>query len=316
MSTRDQRPVLCLAITPALQRTLFFGALRPGEVNRARIVRVSPSGKGVNVAAVFARLGAPPRLVGFRGGPGGVQIEEEVAALGIDARWVVTAAPTRNCHTLIEAESGRVTELVEEATPPTDADWRQFLELMHQALPGCGWLAISGALPPGAAPERLAEFVRQAHAAGASVCVDSQGEPFRLMLAERPALVKINTDELAVICGYDVQAPAERWKAIHGLRERGAGSVFVTDGPGAAYLSGSGGDWTLTPPAIKALNPIGSGDAVTAGLLFGLQRGDTLLNAATFALACGTAHAHTEIPGLVDASAAAALRNRVRVSKA
>jgi len=63
------------------------------------------------------------------------------------------------------------------------------------------------------------------------------------------------------------------WSAIREVGERGAGQVVVTAGakPTMAWDGKQG--WRLAPPSIKALNPIGSGDAFTAGLVLRLVRG-------------------------------------------
>lgn len=49
--------ILCLAVTPAVQRTQFFATFQPGEVNRIRRTIVTASGKGVNVALGLKLLG-------------------------------------------------------------------------------------------------------------------------------------------------------------------------------------------------------------------------------------------------------------------
>lgn len=305
------RPILCLAISPAVQRTLFMDVLRPGEVNRARRTRISAAGKGVNVAAVLARLGAPARLVGLRGGPEGEWIAREMASLGVDARWIETQAPTRHCHTVVEGGGTRITELVEEAATPPASEWRAFDQAVAAALPGCAWLAISGALPPGVPVARLAELGEQARAAGAKLFIDSQGAPLRAALEAKPALVKLNVEELSATTDRSAEAEAARWAAMQELRRGGAGAVLVTDGARDAFLLADTGRWRLTPPRVDVVNPIGSGDSVSAGLLMELERGASLPDAAAFGLACGSANALTEVPALLDPATARELCTRV-----
>ncbi|HMP76696.1 MAG TPA: hexose kinase [Kiritimatiellia bacterium] len=305
------RPILCLAISPAVQRTLFMDILRPGEVNRAKRTRISAAGKGVNVATVLARLGAPARLVGMRGGPDGEWIARELAALGVDARWTETRAPTRHCHTVVEGEGTRITELVEETATPAESEWRAFDQAVAAALTGCSWLAISGALPPGVPVARLAELGEQARAAGAKLFIDSQGAPLRAALDAKPAIVKLNVEELTATTGRPADEEADRWIAMQELRSLGAGAILVTDGARDAFLRSDAGRWRLTPPRVDVLNPIGSGDAVSAGLLVELERGAPLPDAAAFGLACGSANALTEIPALLDPATARELCARV-----
>lgn len=305
--------ILCLAVTPAVQRTQFFASLRLGEVNRIRRTVVTASGKGVNVALALKHLGGAPLLLGFQGGDAGRYIASEMKRLGISARWVEGAAPTRHCHTLIEDDTGRITELVEEAVPPAADNWRDFARLLDDSLSGCAWMAISGALPPGAPPDALAEFCRAATSRGVRLCVDSQGAPLLHTLSAKPDLVKLNTEELERTCGLPDRSEPSLARGAAMLQDKGADTVLVTDGAKPAHLFRATNYWTLAPPSLRALNPIGSGDSVTAGLIFALQHGSELSEAAAFGLACGSANALTETPGLLDAATVQELTPRVEI---
>jgi tagatose 6-phosphate kinase len=63
------------------------------------------------------------------------------------------------------------------------------------------------------------------------------------------------------------------------------------------------------------VNPIGSGDAFTAGLVWRLLRGDDLAEACRWGSACGTANALSLMPGDVAAGEVARLAADVRVAK-
>ena len=292
--------ILCLAVTPAVQRTQFFATLQPGEVNRIRRTIVTASGKGVNVALALNQLGGQPRLLGFCGGDSGRFIAAEMKRLGITARWIEVPAPTRHCHTLIEDNTGRVTELVEESSPPAPDAWNRFAHALDEMLDGCSWLAVSGALPPGAPADALAGFCRAAAARGARLCVDSQGEPLLQTLVAKPTLVKLNTEELERTCRLPDRSPASLQRGATLLLAQGAGAVLVTDGAQPAYLFEGNRSWTLPPATVRVVNPIGSGDCVTAGLLHALTQGHALVEAARFGIACGSANAETDTPAQFD----------------
>ena len=57
--------------------------------------------------------------------------------------------------------------------------------------------------------------------------------------------------------------------------------------------------WRVHAPRIEAKNPIGSGDAFTAGLLWRLLRGEDLGEACRWGSASGTANALTIMAGEV-----------------
>lgn len=74
--------ILCVGGTPAIQHTLRFESLESGAVNRAYDVRVTASGKGVNVARAVTMLGGQALLATFLGGDPGRFIARELDARG------------------------------------------------------------------------------------------------------------------------------------------------------------------------------------------------------------------------------------------
>jgi tagatose 6-phosphate kinase len=72
----------------------------------------------------------------------------------------------------------------------------------------------------------------------------------------------------------------------------GAKGIRVSEAPGIRAS-------ILTPPRVKTKNPIGSGDAMMAGIAVGLVRGQSMLEAVRFGAACGAANAMTTKPGFV-----------------
>jgi sugar/nucleoside kinase (ribokinase family) len=64
---------------------------------------------------------------------------------------------------------------------------------------------------------------------------------------------------------------------------------------------------------VKAVNPIGSGDAFTAALVWRLLRGEGLGEACRWAAAAGAANALTLMPGEVEGAEVERLAGSVRV---
>jgi tagatose 6-phosphate kinase len=118
--------IVAAGLSPAWQQIMRFDRFRAGEVNRARDVHWCASGKVLNVAVALAHLGAACETIALVGGPPREQIAREFAALGIRARWVEAHWSTRVCTTILDLETGRATELVENAGPVTAAELDEF----------------------------------------------------------------------------------------------------------------------------------------------------------------------------------------------
>src|SRR2546422_11070917 len=91
------------------------------------------------------------------------------------------------------------------------------------------------------------------------------------------------------------------------LRTQTRGEVIVTMGASGAALITDEGRWHLSPPEVTRVNTIGAGDSLTAGVIVGLLRGYSLLDAARTGVAAAAAGGATPLPGTNYAEAGGAL---------
>ncbi len=298
-----QKSIVCVGLTPCEQRTLCFESLHKGEVNRAKSVVVSSSGKATNVARVLQTLGSHAVLTGFAGGPAGKQFLARLTAEGIPHSFVETIGPTRICQTLIDETDRVATELVEETPLPALGEWRRFHDIFQALLEHAELAIISGSPPPGSDPDVYAELIVRARQKNCRVWIDAQQEPFTRAIAARPWLAKLNRAELSRTVGAKINGDPDLARAARDVCSAGAEIVIVTDGQRPAWLVTKSEIHQACPPAIKPLNAIGSGDAMTAGMAHGLTAGQSLLEAFRLGMACGAANALTLTPGVVEPNA-------------
>ena len=184
---------------------------------------------------------------------------------------------------------------------------------MERLLAACdlsGVVSVSGKLPAGAPEDACSRIARMVRKAGGRLVLDVQGSPLLSALEYRPALVKMNDHELALTLpetAGGVEAGAEE------LLRRGAGAVLITCGAEPAFARDADIAFRLHPPKIRALNPVGSGDASTAGLMLEWAKGNPFPEALKTAMACGAANALNLHCGLVRPQDVSELRLRVRL---
>ena len=302
--------VLCLGLTPVLQRTLVFKKLEIDEVNRAGQVVESAAGKALNTARALVTLGTPAETAGFNGGETGARVEAYLKAYGVGTRTLTPMkAPTRICSTLIDQSAGTVTELVEEAPAPGRAAVKRFADENLKRAAGASMLVISGTLPPFVNDEFYVPFVKAAQEAGVPVVIDSHKTALINVLFERPLLAKLNLRELEATLGERLRSESGILRGMKDLQGMGAQNVFLTQGDKASYLlTQRGAVWHFTPPEIGAhVNPIGSGDCTTAGIVHMLLKGKGMKDAACFGLACGSANVESQTPADLDTGRVAKL---------
>ncbi len=292
--------ILCIGTTPAAQRVMIFRKLTIDSVNRATTTLEGAAGKAINVAKVLKALGAHPIATGFLGGDRGVSLLALLEAKRIDLDFVTVPARTRECITVIDNSSGEQTELVEESQPVADASYKKLIHLIGRRVRGCRAVVMSGTITPGGPVDFYQRCTQIARHAGALPVVDAQGAVLIESLHARPGLVKPNRIELAATVGRKLQTQSAVIRAMREIHERGAERVVVTAGKEPALAFDGQTCWKIISPRIRAINPIGSGDAFTAALVWRLVRGEDLGEACRWASASGAANALSALPGEVN----------------
>jgi tagatose 6-phosphate kinase len=296
----------------AWQKVCTLRRLEPGAVNRLDTAIAFGSSKGPNAARALTGIGTEARVVCYAGGATGRLFVEQLAAEGIACDPVPIAAETRVCTTLAEAD-GRCTEVIEPAPEVTPVERAAFHEAVGRRLASARVLALMGTPVRGETPDCYRRLVRAAHERRVPVVLDAAGPTAVEALAERPEVLKVNTEELAQFAGFPTDAPEARARAYRALRERGVRWFIVT--LGAEGVEAGDGNLVLHAgvPRVAVVNSVGSGDAAAAGVAWSLHEAleggtdaaavfasrDRLADAAASAAAMGTANCLNPVNGRV-----------------
>lgn len=290
--------ILAAGLSPAWQQILEFDQVRPGEVNRALAAHWWASGKVLNVARACHRLGSATRALTILGGPAGEAISANWSREQLEAQWVSTSTPTRTCTTLLEAATGVVTELVENARPIDRETLDRFCAAYREEVRSASIVVLTGSLPPGAPFQLYAELLG---ITAARAVLDVRGPDLLAALAMKPLLVKPNREELAQTLGRPLNDDRELQAAIGELHDRGAEWVLVTQGAGPAWLCSPCVTLRLPPyPVQQVRNPIGCGDCVAAGIAVALEAGESMPDAVRLGLAAAAENASGLLPADID----------------
>jgi len=325
--------VLCVCLSPGVQRSVGLDTLAPGEVNRLQSVHVDVAGKGVNVCRVLQGIGIKACCLA-QGGDNADELMALARREGLDLRLIPSSGRLRTCTTIIEAPNTRgrrVTELVEPNSPVDAACVALLSEAVRQMLPEASALVIAGSMAPGFPVGFQTDLAHLANAAGVPVVLDLQGAPLRAALVARPALVKINLVEFVATFLADhfsggeqsgeLAAPelsvalldAVAEVAREGTHHR-ATTFVLTRGAGSLILARASEIRVLPVTPLSGeeiVSPIGSGDSFLAGLLAGLLGQDQALHTLTLdaiadaialATVCAQSNARTARPGFLDDS--------------
>lgn len=300
--------ILVVALNPALDVTHHVPGVDWSGVNRARQVRASPGGKGLNVARTLRALGSDTLLVGLAGGVTGEAVRAGLAAAGVPARFTTIAGETRRTFAVVDTVRHDTALFNEPGPEVSEPEWAALLVMYEKSLAGCTAVVLSGSLPAGLPEDSYARLASRAAAAGVPVVLDTDGPALLRGAAARPAIVKPNLAELARAVGRSLSGPdgtgGVDWpataRAAGELRAAGAGSVVVSLGGDGLFAITGDGTWRAEPPRQRDGNPTGAGDAVVAGLACGLALGTPWPERLRQAAALGTAAVAAPAAGQFD----------------
>jgi len=292
--------IYTLTLNPTIDHTLTIGGFAVGGTFKAAQSARQPAGKGINVAHVVATLGEPVVALGLVG-------EEDVAAFaaslrqtGIENRLVAVPGGTRISVTILDPEGLTETHVREAGAAPS-ADGLAEVQAQLARLFPADWVVMAGSLPTGMAAGTYHDLIRVCASIGARTCLDANGAPLLAGIDAPPTVLKVNLFELCQVDGQHPEGSAEReWElspdeivaAARRAQLRGIETVVVTLGErGAIGVGPSGVAWhaqtRLERPVVDA---VGSGDAMGAGLVVALARGQSLDRALRLGVACGAAN--------------------------
>jgi 1-phosphofructokinase family hexose kinase len=299
---------LAAGLSPAWQQVVVLDELRTGEVNRAHEVRWCGSGKVLNVGIALAHLARSSEIdcktLSVIGPRAREAIAPELAALGVDCRWIETRAESRICTTIVERVRGRTTELVENAAPLTSEEMARFGEAFAEESAGAEVVVLTGSLPAGVPTTFYRDLLQRT---SARAVLDARGVEMLAALDCQPLVVKPNREELARTLNRNLDANDGLHAAMCELNERGAQWVIVTSGPDALWASHDGDVYRFEPPRVEHVqNPIGSGDCLAAGIAWATVSGVDMPQAIRLGIAAATDNVGQLLPARLDRARIAA----------
>lgn len=300
--------LLCFTPNPAIDRVLLVPGFRHAESVRVAEKREAAGGKGLNVARVARSLGLPVRVCGPLAGASGQRLAALAESEGFEARWSwLHSGDSRTCMLVIDQDAPD-TLVINERGPATSADdWQALARLVAAEAASASAVAISGSLPPGVAPSQLIGLLGQL-AAQRPVYLDTSGAVLAAALELPLALIKVNAHELGDALGDTIATADQARAAAAHVQARGPAAVIVTLGRAGAVAVGARGAWLASPPDVAAISPVGSGDAVLAGVAAAFAEGRDLAEALRLGVACGAANTLTIGAGIVQAADITRLR--------
>lgn len=281
--------IYTMTFNPSLDYVIQMKSLKPGEINRTEEEHLYPGGKGVNVSVVLSNLGVGSRVIGFKAGFTGENLERMLEEFGCDTDLI----PLQEGFTRINVKinAGEETEINGQGPPIGEKALHALygkLDLMKEG----DILVLAGSIPGSLPPDIYETILERLQGRGIHFVVDATKELLLNVLKYRPFLIKPNNHELGELFGKKLSTEEEIIASAKKLKEMGAKNVLVSmAGDGAVLVTDTGEVYKSLPPEGKVVNSVGAGDSMVAGFLTGWLKTGDYKEALRLGIAAGSASA-------------------------
>lgn len=280
--------VLTVGLSPAFERVLVFDDFTPGVVNRAKENYLFASGKAVNVSRVLKMLRRDSTNITYLPDENAPLFLSLAEKEGITIKSIPASTVMRTCTTVIDRKRRQSTELVEECGKVEELLSDRILDLFRSEAPHHSALVISGKKAPGFKDNLIPQMVKEAGERGLMTILDIRGSDLLRSLEYSPSLIKPNLSEFCDTFGLEYRGDDDetiKEDIERMMREiyRKYGTMTLVTRGSSSILSFDGSLFIETDvEKIDAVNTIGCGDTLTAGMTHMLMEGKSLKEAAEY----------------------------------
>ncbi|RJP26099.1 MAG: 1-phosphofructokinase family hexose kinase [Candidatus Omnitrophota bacterium] len=292
-----------VTLNPVIDLIYRVESFEKGTTFRCDEYHLFPAGKGINVSYALSCLDESSHAYLLLGRQDGSDYERECRQRSIHYHPITGKFQTRRHCTILEKQTGHVTHIQAKGfdVPPSLID-RVGNEVIRN-LSNKDIVVLSGSLPDNADPTIYKTMILRFKHEGATVILDSHGEPLKHGLEAHPFLVKLNQTEAEqitekkIVGAQDEFAVLQRIHTIYGIP-----FIVVSLAEKGMIAGCEEGVWRM----IVRMNPtwivdtVGCGDAMTAGMAYAIKREMKIEDVFRHGCACASASTMKIGPGILD----------------
>lgn len=291
--------IYCTLLNPALDIIYKVNDFRSGSTFTDIPLDCFPAGKGINVAKVVRTLGEDVYVTGLMAE---YDLQRTIQYLDyhqIKHRFFVIPGSMRINTTIIEQNTGYVSHISSTGTSVPLRMQHEFLSSIS-SMPASGDLwCLSGSVIKGFDENIYATMLKYCTDAGSETLLDTRGNSLKTGIRAKPFMIKPNLSELEDFFGEPIQGVHHI--ALKGKRfvDMGIPFVFISLGADGLIAIHDNDCLLCSVPQVTAIDTVGCGDALVAGILVGRKRKFSFSELCRMAVACGASKAMHEGPGTI-----------------
>jgi len=282
--------IVTLTINPGIDTNTRVPHVMAEHKLRCSAPSHEPGGGGINVSRALARLGGDSLAV-FPGGKNfGDMLKGLLERDGVNYRSTPISGEIRENFIILEESSGQQFRFGMPGPTISEKEWKSLLDELDSLHSAPEYIIGSGSLPPGVPDDFYAHLAKKAAGLGAKCIVDTSGQALRHSLKLPLYLIKPNLNELRMISGKDIGDDQTIEGCARELIEKGSVEIIaISLGAAGALVVTSDECVRIHAPTVQIVSKVGAGDSMVAGIVIGLTRGFSVVDAVRFGVAAGAA---------------------------
>jgi 1-phosphofructokinase family hexose kinase len=280
--------ILTVTLNPLLERRMKYENITMGIENRNGVEELKVGGKGINVSRQLNNLGSDNLAFTFLGGENGKIVKELLFKEDIKNTSVRTKSETRNSYIILEENAGRLTSCFGKNQEISAGEADEFKNKLEKIIQNCEIAVFSGSSPSRAADDIFPFGIELANKYDKISVLDTYGPHLAECINAGPTIVHNNRDEVENSLGVKLSSAEEVIAHLRFLYSKGVKQSFLTDGAGK--INAANFDFIYSAsfePVADVKDSTGSGDAFTAGIVYGLENDYTFEQSLTLAVKLG-----------------------------
>lgn len=306
--------ILTVTINPLLERRYYYSTLDLSSVNRNGTQILKAGGKGININRQLNKLGLKNVALLFTGGNNGKLIRESLHNEKIIYSDVATKNETRDAAIIIDHSVKKVYSFFRSDSKITSEEVDNFILKMEKMIAASEMVVFSGSSPCNETDIIFTQGIRIANKLDKISVCDTYGNHFKECLNASPTIIHNNADEIRSSLSSILTIENEYFSLLDSLYSKGIKQAFITNAEKPFYASNFDFHYKVTLPKIDIIDSTGSGDAFSAGIIYGLHTKLNFEQELRFASALGVCNAQSFEVCDVNAEDAKSIVEQIKIS--
>ncbi len=313
MKINMSKPVVCVTLSPAIDRVGKLKKLTLGRVNVIDDVSDQFGGKGINMADVLVQFGIKAIASGLMGSKSVVDFKESLQDRGIEYAFSTVPGETRKNIKLRDEETAEITDINFPSfdCSPADVDLVLAMVMAYDF----DYIALGGSLPKGLPKDSYAYMITELNNRKKKVLLDTSGEALELAIKAKPWFIKPNNFELEDLAGKKLSTIQDYLTEAQKLQAQGIENVIISLGEEGGLFCNKKGNYFCSAPSQKVLSTLGAGDTLVGAWLAAKIQGHSDAEAAKIATATSVLSVTHMGVGVTKMTDMEALKEQIKIQK-